>query len=64
MRRRRFWEHDPFGQGLLEHVARTPEKTRAVQLRHIEDALKLAIPQFSNTVRINYGCFDTAACPV
>jgi predicted ATPase len=41
-------EHDPFGQGLLEHVARTPEKTRVVRLRRIEAALKLAIPQFSN----------------
>jgi predicted ATPase len=41
-------EHDPFGQGLLEHVARTPEKTRMVRLRRIEEALKLAIPRFSN----------------
>jgi hypothetical protein len=41
-------EHDPFGQGLFEHDARTPDKTRAVRLRRIEDALKLAIPEFSN----------------
>jgi predicted ATPase len=41
-------ENDPFGQGLLEHVARTPEKTRMVRLRRIEEALKLAIPRFSN----------------
>jgi predicted ATPase len=40
-------EHDPFGQGLLEHVARTPEKTRISRLKRIEDALRLAIPQFS-----------------
>jgi predicted ATPase len=41
-------DHDPFGQGLLEHVARTPERTRTVRLRQIEDALKLAIPRFGN----------------
>jgi predicted ATPase len=41
-------EHDPFGQALLEHVARTPEKTRASRLKRIEDALRLAIPKFSN----------------
>ncbi len=40
-------EHDPFGQGLLEHVARTPEKTRVSRLKRIEEALKLAIPRFS-----------------
>jgi predicted ATPase len=33
---------------LLEHVARTPEKTRASRLKRIEDALRLAIPKFSN----------------
>ena len=40
-------EHDPFGQGLLEHVARTPDKTRISRLKRIEEALKLAIPRFS-----------------
>ncbi len=40
-------EHDPFGQGLLEHVARTPEKTRLLRLKRIEEAMKLAIPRFS-----------------
>jgi predicted ATPase len=40
-------ENDPFGQGLLEHVARTPEKTRITRLKRIEEALQLAIPQFS-----------------
>lgn len=39
-------EHDPFGQGLLEHVARTPDKTRVSRLKRIEEALKLAIPRF------------------
>ena len=40
-------ENDPFGQGLLEQVARTPEKARASRLKRIEAALKMAIPQFS-----------------
>jgi predicted ATPase len=39
-------EDDPFGQGLLEHVARTTEKTRNARLKRIEEALRLAIPQF------------------
>jgi len=39
-------EDDPFGQGFLEQIARTPEKTRNARLRKIEAALKLAVPQF------------------
>lgn len=39
-------EDDPFGQGFLEQIARTPEKTRSARLRKIEAALKLAVPQF------------------
>jgi len=39
-------EDDPFGQGFLEHLARTPEKTRNARLRKIEKALILAVPQF------------------
>jgi len=39
-------EDDPFGQGFLEHIARTPEKTRNARLRKIERALALAVPQF------------------
>ncbi|MCG5054189.1 MAG: AAA family ATPase [Myxococcales bacterium] len=39
-------EDDPFGQGFLEHVARTPAKTRDARLRKIEKALTLAVPQF------------------
>jgi len=40
-------ENDPFGQGLLEHIARTPEKIRVSRLKRIEAALQIAIPQFS-----------------
>lgn len=38
-------ENDPFGQGFLERVARTPEKTRRRRLETIEKALKIAVPQ-------------------
>ncbi len=39
-------EDDPFGQGFLERLAKTPEKTRNARLRKIETALTLAVPQF------------------
>ncbi len=39
-------EDDPFGQGFLERVAKTPSKTRESRLRRIEKALSLAVPQF------------------
>jgi len=39
-------EGDPFGQGFLERVARTPERTRTARLTKIGKALKLAVPQF------------------
>lgn len=39
-------EDDPFGQGFLERVARTPGKTRDSRLKRIEKALSLAVPQF------------------
>ena len=39
-------EDDPFGQGFLERVAKTPERTRAARLLKIGEALKLAVPQF------------------
>lgn len=39
-------EDDPFGQGFLERLAKTPDKTRNVRLRKIETALTLAVPQF------------------
>jgi predicted ATPase len=37
---------DPFGQGFLERVARTPESTRNARLKKIGKALTLAVPQF------------------
>lgn len=40
-------ENDPFGQGLLERIDRTHEKTRSARLRKMEKALMLAIPGFS-----------------
>lgn len=39
-------EDDPFGQGFLERVAKTPSKTRDARLKRIEKALALAVPQF------------------
>src|SRR5271166_2040208 len=39
-------EGDPFGQGFLEGVARTTQRTRDARLRRIEKALALAVPQF------------------
>lgn len=43
----RIIENDPFGQGLLQRIARTPEKTRNSRLRRIQQALVVAVPQFS-----------------
>lgn len=39
-------EDDPFGQGFLERIAKTPDKTRTVRLNKISKALMLAVPQF------------------
>jgi predicted ATPase len=39
-------EEDPFGQGFLEKIAKTPEKTRDSRLKKIGAALALAVPQF------------------
>ncbi len=39
-------EDDPFGQGFLERLAKTPEKTRNSRLVKIGLALSLAVPQF------------------
>jgi predicted ATPase len=44
----RLLENDPFGQGLLQRIARTPLKTQAARLKRIEAALAAAVPQFSN----------------
>lgn len=37
---------DPFGQGFLERVAKTPDKTRKARLHKINLALSKAVPQF------------------
>jgi predicted ATPase len=37
---------DPFGQGFLERVATTPDKTRTARLNKINQALSKAVPQF------------------
>lgn len=39
-------EEDPFGQGFLERIAKTPAHTRDSRLKKIESALALAVPQF------------------
>lgn len=41
----RMIESDPFGQGLLERVAKTPGRTQKTRLSRIETALKIAVPQ-------------------
>ena len=43
----RIIENDPFGQGLLQRIARTPAKTRESRLKRIQQALEVAVPQFS-----------------
>ena len=40
-------EDDPFGQGFLESVAKTSEKTRDIRLQRIEQSLKVAVPQMN-----------------
>jgi predicted ATPase len=39
-------DDDPFGQGFLERVAKTTERTRTARLNRINKALTLAVPQF------------------
>ncbi len=39
-------EDDPFGQGFLEGLARTPANTRGARLKKIQKALSKAVPQF------------------
>lgn len=41
-------EDDPFGQGFLERLAKTTEKTRRSRLGKIEKALKIAVPQLEH----------------
>ncbi len=43
----RIMEDDPFGQGLLQRIAKTTQKTRDAKLRRIQGALEKAVPQFS-----------------
>ncbi len=43
----RVLESDPFGQGLLQRIARTPQKTQAARLKRIAQALAVAVPLFS-----------------
>ncbi|MGY1488237.1 AAA family ATPase [Methylobacillus pratensis] len=43
----RMIENDPFGQGLLQRIASESGKTRDARLRRIGEALKVAVPQFS-----------------
>lgn len=38
-------EQDPFGQGFLERIARTPEKTRNARLAKIQEGLQVAVPK-------------------
>jgi predicted ATPase len=40
-------ENDPFGQGLLQRIAKTPKKTRDARVRRIAKALSQAVPLFS-----------------
>jgi len=42
----RHLEDDPFGQGFLDRIAKTPDKTRTARLNKITKALTLAVPQF------------------
>lgn len=39
---------DPFGQGFLERLSKTPDKTRTSRLKKISTALSLAVPQFED----------------
>jgi len=43
----RIIESDPFGQGLLQRIAKTQPRTRKARLDRIQKALELAVPQFS-----------------
>lgn len=41
-------ENDPFGQGLMQRIAKTPKKTREARLRRIQKSLAKAVPLFSD----------------
>lgn len=40
-------DNDPFGQGLLQRIAKTKERTREARLNRIQQSLAQAVPQFS-----------------
>lgn len=40
-------DNDPFGQGLLQRIAKTPKKQRDARIKRIEKALSQAVPLFS-----------------
>jgi len=40
-------EGDPFGQGLMQRIAKTPTKTRLARLKRVEKTLGRAVPLFS-----------------
>lgn len=42
----RILENDPFGQGFLDRIAKTNDRTRSARLKKISEALTLAVPQF------------------
>lgn len=43
----RIIESDPFGQGLLQRIAKAQPRTRKARLDRIRKALEIAVPQFS-----------------
>lgn len=43
----RIIESDPFGQGLLQRIAKAQPRTRKARLDRIQKALEIAVPQFS-----------------
>lgn len=51
-----FWHHDPVEFSLLHHIATTPERVRNARLRKIEQALRLAVPEFKTLREGRNGC--------
>lgn len=43
---------DPFGGFLIEHIAEVTKRTRDARLRKIQDALRLAVPQFRQLTQV------------
>ncbi len=40
-------KNDPYGGDFLEQVARTPDRTQKSRLKHIQNALRVAVPQLA-----------------